>query len=538
MGHAHHFLSRLDRVSLQQVELSLGLYNNVPLLKYILAHAGLPEGAQRVAISLDSRNEGPFLIVTREGHFVTCLGRGMSHDTPLVRRWQLDVLATRHEELKAAMRTVDEGDDRSRTVKLFQKLCAAGPNLSREDFVDLAAVQPMIFFPLTERLAEVDQRLRLKRHEWRAYDRVRPGDHDYLEQYWNDLWTMRHLYVLLGMGEPVEYWESVPRDALAGVRESLAWHAVWHSAFPVGIAAAWNTARFGTAYTPILRHAARTTTYHARMQMAALELSAIAATHEDQFAVLSELHHVARTSPIAARNDDLHDETRVATLAQALEAFDVRVDFDVRAARRGAELVFEQHPRVAARHGWQSPFEVPVDVARVLAVNDWCGWYEEPDTDARMFDLMPSFARYRPEEFYLPARWLSEFRVTWSPEKSVEHMRSIERYFTRRAPVKSAREPGRNDACTCGSGQKYKRCCAVKPRAVEPPPVALTGPTLADGMPVRAPDAQRPDTRLPANPANNGDPENTVGTLSNAPLIHVSARPDNDVTPAGDISAA
>jgi uncharacterized protein YecA (UPF0149 family) len=28
------------------------------------------------------------------------------------------------------------------------------------------------------------------------------------------------------------------------------------------------------------------------------------------------------------------------------------------------------------------------------------------------------------------------------------------------APVRKAPEPGRNSACPCGSGQKYKRCCA------------------------------------------------------------------------------
>ncbi len=28
---------------------------------------------------------------------------------------------------------------------------------------------------------------------------------------------------------------------------------------------------------------------------------------------------------------------------------------------------------------------------------------------------------------------------------------------------------GRNDACPCGSGQKYKRCCANKPQPASPP---------------------------------------------------------------------
>jgi preprotein translocase subunit SecA len=29
-------------------------------------------------------------------------------------------------------------------------------------------------------------------------------------------------------------------------------------------------------------------------------------------------------------------------------------------------------------------------------------------------------------------------------------------------PIKADDEPGRNDPCPCGSGKKYKKCCALK----------------------------------------------------------------------------
>jgi hypothetical protein len=32
-------------------------------------------------------------------------------------------------------------------------------------------------------------------------------------------------------------------------------------------------------------------------------------------------------------------------------------------------------------------------------------------------------------------------------------------------PIRKAPEPGRNSLCPCGSGQKYKRCCAFSPGA-------------------------------------------------------------------------
>ena len=46
-----------------------------------------------------------------------------------------------------------------------------------------------------------------------------------------------------------------------------------------------------------------------------------------------------------------------------------------------------------------------------------------------------------------------------------------------RISAKSAK-PGRNDPCPCGSGRKYKQCCAVKEQA--PTPVAQTQPAAAD----------------------------------------------------------
>src|SRR4029453_10070611 len=90
-GHAHHFLSRLDRVARAHVEVALMLYRDDDLLRFILDRAHLPEGVDRVALSLDDATRGPFLIVTRDGRFVTCLGAGMKPtNRMIVTRAQLD----------------------------------------------------------------------------------------------------------------------------------------------------------------------------------------------------------------------------------------------------------------------------------------------------------------------------------------------------------------------------------------------------------------------------------------------------------------
>ena len=48
-GHQHHFLSRL---ALPHVELALHLYRDHELVRFLLGRASLPDGAERLAISL------------------------------------------------------------------------------------------------------------------------------------------------------------------------------------------------------------------------------------------------------------------------------------------------------------------------------------------------------------------------------------------------------------------------------------------------------------------------------------------------------
>src|SRR5579863_9583178 len=90
--HAHHFLERLDRVTREQMEFALGLYRDHEAVRYVLDHANVPGGVDRVAIAIDDAREGPFVIVTVDGRFVTCLGKGMRHDWPVVPRGQVDAL--------------------------------------------------------------------------------------------------------------------------------------------------------------------------------------------------------------------------------------------------------------------------------------------------------------------------------------------------------------------------------------------------------------------------------------------------------------
>jgi hypothetical protein len=106
MQRAVHFLSRLDRLPHSEADLALELYRDPELLRAVLDAASLPEGAERAAISIDDPVFGPFLIVTRDGHFVTCLGRGMrTGDLPLVTHEALDSVSRKVRRRRHAMLT-------------------------------------------------------------------------------------------------------------------------------------------------------------------------------------------------------------------------------------------------------------------------------------------------------------------------------------------------------------------------------------------------------------------------------------------------
>jgi hypothetical protein len=84
-GHDVHFLERLERLSTPETELALSLYQDPLLIRALLEQRRLPEGAARVALSLGDGARGPFVVVARDGHFVTCLAEGMSPgDHPVI----------------------------------------------------------------------------------------------------------------------------------------------------------------------------------------------------------------------------------------------------------------------------------------------------------------------------------------------------------------------------------------------------------------------------------------------------------------------
>jgi hypothetical protein len=255
MGHAHHFLSRLDRVGAAEVELALGCYREPDVVRFVLEESRLPEGAARVAIALPADPSPPMMIVTRDGRFVTCLGAGMKTEVPVVSRAALDRLLAEHGELRERPALV--GTLRGEGTRALLKMLHRGPNVSRETMREVAALAPVYLADLvdwqldtTDKLAEV--RFELVR-ALRKADKLRAAEVPRLEAFHTLAWTSAHLAVLIATARR-------PLQRLGDAEAGLLGHSVARGPVEVGVLATaarglFAAARFGPSALPQYREA-------------------------------------------------------------------------------------------------------------------------------------------------------------------------------------------------------------------------------------------------------------------------------------------
>lgn len=476
MGHAHHFLSRLERVSMDHVELALSLYNHPETLKYVLSHARLPDGAERVAISLDDPTEGPFLLVTREGRFVTCLGRGMHHDLPTIERSRFDALCDRAAEFGERRRLAAQlAPDERASARLVARIQHAGPHLTREEFQALSTLQPLLWSTLLGDLVQASRTLTDQRIALCGAGHVAPVTTDFWD-YWKTLWSMKHLFLLLGVDQPMRFLARLPAAALANMRHSLSEFGALQASFPVMVAASWFTSRFDGAFLPVCRHHYKATGGHRELVSNAMDLLAMGGRDADRReAVLEALCPDRGTAANDGPSRALH-AMRASIHARYADDLQRPGVWSVRAAERGASVLVERlKPLAAVGKAWSSTLDVPVTVARAVLVNQtWDSFNVDANCD-QMLALMPSIAQMHAEEFYLPAAWQRELGTPWNPYDARDSVNAYAAYLRKNLPPKEPRvTAGRNERCPCGSGAKAKKCCASPRRA---PPVA---PSLAE----------------------------------------------------------
>jgi hypothetical protein len=468
MGHAHHFLSRLDRVSLPHVEVALDLYNDVPLLRFILDTARIPERVARVALSLDHPEEGPFLVVTREGRFVTCLGAGMSAgDLPVITRGQLDGIAAKAGVLRSRMdAALRLAGPMGGVGKLLRRIHEAGDDLSREEIVAIAGLQPLyafeLFWCLFAASQDVIEARKVLIPHLRRSDKLYPHFRGALRSYWNTLWSIGHFSVLCTLDgwAGVERWPEEARGLMAVA--PLAWAGVREGLGPLALRGLWAVGRVGKRMLPDYKQRYREAGSPLALVAAGGALAAIGLRHAGTTA---EVVKALRVPPPAAEEEGplgellrlVHDPLVAVVAPEEGSPQDfVALHRKLGAGRclALAKLVPPGSPLHFTREE-----DVPDELALPSAVNDPFDFMSDPRLCVALFALLPWVARAAPEQLYLPREAIRAGQIPWAPEHSVAHLRQHRDYYGNQNARRRPAGPARKGPCPCGSGKKYKRCC-------------------------------------------------------------------------------
>jgi len=465
MSHAHHFLSRLDRLSTPHVEFALSLYRDHELLAFILDKARVPEAAPRVAISLatSETERGPFLVVTRDGKFVTCLGEDMSPgDLYIVPRQRLDDIATNYQVLKQRMiESAQRAGRHGGLGKLLGRVHEAGHRLSREDFRAIATWQPLLARDFL--VWHIDASLDLQTsteifmRDLRRTNKLDKLFDEALRVHYETQWSLAHVTVLAAYGGRVTF-DALPVEVLKMfAKYTLSYPCVRQHIYPIAIRGLWAAARVGKPFLPHYKASIMTATTLGRYGNASAGLATIAMRHRRLRAEalkalnaipehLSEQRNALRRTAIEVMES--HEKNPEEVLAALTKR-------GVAEAMRLAPLAPKGSP-----YRFERPEDVPRDLALCIYANRLLDFLRDPAGIALLYDILPWLATIDAEDLYLPADYLSAVRLSWSTAQT-NALFVIERdWVAQSKPMAHVTEgPTRNGPCPCGSGKKYKRCC-------------------------------------------------------------------------------
>jgi len=457
--HAHHFLERLDRVTREQTEFALGLYRDHEAVRYVLDHVNLPPAAERVALAIDDARDGPFVIVTRDGRFVTCLGKGMRHDHPVVPRGQVDGLLARVADQRArrelAQRELRPDEDED---DIFQRVLSRGSRLAREDFVALSAFEPMLGLTSWRLMLELSveaakMRVAMLREAARITV-INEKTARALEAMNRVEWAVAHLMVLSCVGERRNL--DMVLDVNDATVQTPTFSCSMHSGLPFFLRSAWAAARLGRGAVPRYKQVLARTTGWEQILDAAMGLGAIALRHAGSTAEIKRII-LAYDEPPEGKFDIEAARGWVAnSVAQAIDAAPEREQGALQFGREfcmsaGAQLP-EGHALRFARHE-----DVPEPLARTAALSfDADTW--DPTLRGLLFVVLPVAARAAAEDFYFPREVVRAWCGAWQPEETLERLTRLTKAMPKREPVRAAPATGRNERCPCGSGKKWKKC--------------------------------------------------------------------------------
>jgi SEC-C motif len=465
MGHAIHFLERLQRLSMPQADFALALYRDSELVRHILGQLKLPEGAERVALAVENGPDTPYVIVARDGGFVTCLGKGMSvGEAVVVTRERLDRLCAERVEFRQALQRVRSNTGIAR--QLFVRMYRGGRGLSREDFHTLRHLYPLYsrkLFEITTELADWLQDFRDKYRPAR-YRRRNAAALESLKMYWESSWAMGHLVALLGT-RLREFLTSVAveagTEAISGF--TISWLTAYAGSTPVAVRGAWAASRAGHDVLPSYKEVFETSSDFPLLMDSLVVLTAIGLRHRKLRAEVRKTLS-RRRNPIFAPDSPHREALRMQKLLPLYERVLDAEESDMLAFHRmigggmavdGAASLPPDHPVRGLRIE-----DVPEYLAYIVPLLNDTNLFRDVQAQITLPALLPWVVSVDIEELYLPA----DVVTASAPFQADAVLAQLDDYADLTAQsVPWVREatPGRNEPCSCGSGKKYKRCCGA-----------------------------------------------------------------------------
>lgn len=487
MGHATHFLKRLERVEGPALSLAMGLYRDPPLLRWALGRLFVESSVPTVALALGPGPTPPYLVITRDGQFITCLGEGMVPDAAVVVPHHRLVSAVEDGEAWREMSARNAG--KARTA--LDRLMTAGRWLCREDMEDLLIISAMVPDYFMETTLELRKSLESFEQAFRPrdYQRGTEASRKALSVYWKHAWAHSNMSIVAT--EAMLHIERVRPGLIEHeVMVYLVSDQAWRYLRGPCTRAMWCLARLGKLTLPELRDWSQRKGMEAWLSPVALE--AVGLRHAGTRAEI--IRHLMRFVPEPLRaqlevpDEFLHVDRAVEAHKYPGGTLTVLATQAVGVLRSlGAD---RSTLRASGGDDWLTETQrsrmnllvLSDELPNYATVTDVDAWVDDLDTFALALPglsieevrghhrvtlanvclQLPAMVRADAADLCLPRALIERLGVVNRPVDLDMVRTHLENYHARSAhgrPVKVARTPGRNEPCSCGSGKKYKVCC-------------------------------------------------------------------------------
>ncbi len=466
-GHAIHFLQRLSRASGSQAELALQLYNDPEVLRFVLGSLTIPDEFDRVAVSLHENDSGPYLVATRKGRFVTCLGEGMSikglhliNHSRLLNHMEKNEEYRRRKELAHSL-----VGERHELKKLFVRIAGKGVDVTREEMLAISAMQPALkdFFlrKLFEYMLSIDERTKalIRRKRFTAKDRP------VLKKHYGEYWATGHLALLASMSGPAGF--PTPIGELGRMIRYGLVIPLFSSEMSMLLRLVWFIGKMGKGLMPELKRMLLEPDMLEEWLLGYLGLIVMGLRHSKTrpavIKIFNKLPGALDTLCFDVRSylAKLDLPTIMTMGFMALVKPEVSRERALVSARN---LCFSAHERATLpdRYTWEKEEDIPEDMAVTFMANLPLSFRDCHEALMFCLILTPWLARCEMEDFYHPHDYNRFAQAPWKPADTIALIDRERKVRAKNKPVKVEKAPSRNDPCPCGSGKKYKRCCLVR----------------------------------------------------------------------------